>query len=141
MLIPTRAAIRTRIPSRIRRGLSRRGRRATSGRPGGGCRTAPLRIGSVGRVPVTGGIEDAATVVVAALAGGEVLLGQSVRSAERADGPAPLVDALAAHSPLDLVLGPAGYGLPLVPGERVGERELSLMLLLRSDEAGARAGI
>jgi predicted butyrate kinase (DUF1464 family) len=39
------------------------------------------------------------------------------------------------------VLGPAGYGLPLVPGERVGERELSLMLLLRSDEAGARAGI
>jgi predicted butyrate kinase (DUF1464 family) len=81
------------------------------------------------------------TIDVCALDGGEVLLDQSFRSAELADDPAPLVDALAAHSPLDLVLGPAGYGLPLVPGERVGERELSLMLLLRSDEAGARAGI
>jgi predicted butyrate kinase (DUF1464 family) len=39
------------------------------------------------------------------------------------------------------VFGPAGYGLPLVPGERVGKRELALMMLLRSDEAGAAAGI
>jgi predicted butyrate kinase (DUF1464 family) len=76
-----------------------------------------------------------------ALEGGEVLLDQSFPSAELALDPAPLVDALVAHGPLDLVVGPAGYGLPLVPGERVGERELSLMLLLRSDEAGARAGI
>ena len=71
----------------------------------------------------------------------EVLLDRSFRSADLALDPAPLVDALVAHTPLDLVLGPAGYGLPLVPGERVGERELSLMLLLRSDQAGARAGI
>jgi predicted butyrate kinase (DUF1464 family) len=76
-----------------------------------------------------------------ALDGEEVLLDQSFRSADLALDPAPLVDALVAHRPLDLVLGPAGYGLPLVPGERVGERELALMLLLRSDQAGARAGI
>jgi predicted butyrate kinase (DUF1464 family) len=81
------------------------------------------------------------SIDVCALDRGEVLLDESFRSAELARDPAPLIDALAAHRPLDLVLGPAGYGLPLVPGEQVGERELALMLLLRSDEAGARAGI
>jgi predicted butyrate kinase (DUF1464 family) len=81
------------------------------------------------------------SIDVCALDGGEVLLDQSFPSADLALDPAPLVDALVAHRPLDLVLGPAGYGLPLVPGERVGERELALMLLLRSDQAGARAGI
>src|SRR5919112_289000 len=81
------------------------------------------------------------SIDVCALDGGEVLLDQSFRSADLALDPAPLVDALEAHPPLDLVLGPAGYGLPLVPGERVGERELELMLLLRSDQAGARSGI
>jgi predicted butyrate kinase (DUF1464 family) len=78
---------------------------------------------------------------VCALDGGEALFDRSFRSADLALDPAPLVDALVAHRPLDLVLGPAGYGLPLVPGERVGERELGLMLLLRSDEARASAGI
>src|SRR5215211_5658595 len=81
------------------------------------------------------------SIDVCAFDDGEVLLDQSFRSADLATDPAPLVDALVAHRPLDLVLGPAGYGLPLVRGERIGERELSLMLLLRSDQAGARAGI
>jgi predicted butyrate kinase (DUF1464 family) len=81
------------------------------------------------------------SIDVCALDDGEVLLDQSFRSADLALDPAPLVDALLAHRPLDVVLGPAGYGLPLVPGEQVGERELALMLLLRSDEAGADTGI
>jgi predicted butyrate kinase (DUF1464 family) len=81
------------------------------------------------------------SIDVCALDGGELLLEESFPSSELARDPAPLVDALQAQGPLDLVLGPAGYGLPLVPGERVGERELGLMLLLRSDEAGVRAGI
>src|ERR687887_2353908 len=81
------------------------------------------------------------SIDVCALDGGEVRFERSFRSADLALDPAPLVDALAAHRPFAPVLGPAGYGLPLVPGERVGERELSLMLLLRSDQAGARAGI
>jgi predicted butyrate kinase (DUF1464 family) len=81
------------------------------------------------------------SIDVCALDGGEVLLDETFRSADLALDPGPLVDALVAHRPLDLVLGPAGYGLPLVPGERVGERELGLMLLLRNDQAGARAGI
>jgi predicted butyrate kinase (DUF1464 family) len=92
--------------------------------------------------PRVAGIDPGTVSIdVCALAGDEVLLEESFRSADLALDPAPLVDALVAHRPLDLVLGPAGYGLPLVPGERVGDRELGLMLLLRSDEAGAHAGI
>jgi predicted butyrate kinase (DUF1464 family) len=81
------------------------------------------------------------SIDVCALAGGEPLLDESFRSSDLALDSSPLVDALKAQGPLDLVLGPAGYGLPLVPGERVGEHELGLMLLVRSDEAGARAGV
>jgi predicted butyrate kinase (DUF1464 family) len=66
---------------------------------------------------------------------------QSFPSAELGADPAPLVDALRAHAPFDLVLGPAGYGLPLVPGAEVGERELALMVLKRADEPAARIGI
>ena len=43
--------------------------------------------------------------------------------------------------PFELVLGPAGYGLPLVPVEQVGERELALMLLVREDEPEGRVGV
>jgi predicted butyrate kinase (DUF1464 family) len=92
--------------------------------------------------PRVAGIDPGTVSIdVCALDGGEALLDQSFRSADLALDPAPLVDALVAQQPLDLVLGPAGYGLPLVPGARVGERDLGQMLLLRSDEAGARAGI
>jgi predicted butyrate kinase (DUF1464 family) len=92
--------------------------------------------------PRVAGIDPGTVSIdVCALDGGEVLLEQSFRSADLAHDPAPLVDALVAHRPYDLVVGPAGYGLPLVPGEGVGDRELALMLLLRSDEAGAQAGI
>jgi predicted butyrate kinase (DUF1464 family) len=65
----------------------------------------------------------------------------SFRSAELGADPAPLVDALRAYAPFDLVLGPAGYGLPLVPGAEVGERELALMVLKRADEPAARVGV
>jgi predicted butyrate kinase (DUF1464 family) len=81
------------------------------------------------------------SIDVCALDGGELLFDESFRSADLALDPTPLVDALLAHGPLELVLGPAGYGLPLVPGERIDERELGLMLLVRSDEAGTRTGV
>jgi len=58
-----------------------------------------------------------------------------------ADDPSPLLEALRAYAPYDLVLGPAGYGLPLVPAEQVGERELALMVLKRADEPAKGAGI
>jgi predicted butyrate kinase (DUF1464 family) len=92
--------------------------------------------------PRVAGIDPGTVSIdVCALDGGELLFDASFPSADLALDPAPLVDALLAQGPLDLVLGPAGYGLPMVPGERVGERELGLVLLLRRDEAGARAGV
>jgi predicted butyrate kinase (DUF1464 family) len=78
---------------------------------------------------------------VCVLDGGRPVLERSLRTAELGDDPAPLVDALGPHAPYDLVLGPAGYGLPLVPASDVGERELALMVLKRADEPEARAGI
>ena len=78
---------------------------------------------------------------VCALDGGEVTLERSFRTADVGADPAMLVEALMDCGPFELVLGPAGYGLPLVPVERVGERELALMLLLREDEPRGRVGV
>jgi predicted butyrate kinase (DUF1464 family) len=78
---------------------------------------------------------------VCALDGGEVVLEQSFRTADVSADPALLVDALVDNGPFELVLGPAGYGLPLVPVERVGDRELALMVLVREDEPHSPAGI
>jgi predicted butyrate kinase (DUF1464 family) len=78
---------------------------------------------------------------VCGLDGGEVFLERSFRTADVGADPALLVEALVDHGPFELVLGPAGYGLPLVPVERVGERELALMLLVREDEPPGRVGV
>jgi predicted butyrate kinase (DUF1464 family) len=78
---------------------------------------------------------------VCVLDDGEVVLERSFRTAEVGADPALLVKALVDHGPFELVLGPAGYGLPLVPVERVGERELALMLLLRQDEPHGLVGV
>ena len=75
------------------------------------------------------------------LDGGRPLLETGFPSAGLGADPSPLVDALLAHGPFDLVLGPAGYGLPLVPVADVGESELALMVLKRADEPETGAGI
>ena len=78
---------------------------------------------------------------VCVLDNGEVVLERSFRTADVGADPAPLVGALVDHGPFELVLGPAGYGLPLVPVEHVGERELALMVLLREDEPHGPVGV
>jgi predicted butyrate kinase (DUF1464 family) len=78
---------------------------------------------------------------VCALEGGEIVLERSFLTAEVGADPGLLVAALADHSPFDLVVGPAGYGLPLVPVEQVGDRELALMMLVREDEAHGPVGV
>jgi predicted butyrate kinase (DUF1464 family) len=52
-----------------------------------------------------------------------------------------LVSALVQQGPFDLVLGPSGYGLPLVAASDVGERELALMVLVRADEPERHVGV
>jgi predicted butyrate kinase (DUF1464 family) len=78
---------------------------------------------------------------VCVLDGGEVVLERSLRTADVGVDPGPLVELLVDHGPFELVLGPAGYGLPLVPGEQVGERELALIVLLREDEPHGPVGV
>jgi predicted butyrate kinase (DUF1464 family) len=78
---------------------------------------------------------------VCVLDGGEVTLERSFSTADVGADPELLVDALVAHGPFELVLGPAGYGLPLVPVDQVGERELALMVLVREDEPHDRVGV
>jgi len=78
---------------------------------------------------------------VCVLDDGEVILERSFSTEAVGVDPAPLVETLTGHGPYQLVLGPAGYGLPLVPAEQVGERELELMVLLRADEPRGRVGI
>jgi predicted butyrate kinase (DUF1464 family) len=78
---------------------------------------------------------------VCVLDGGEVVLERSFRTVDVGADPAPLVRVLVDHGPFELVLGPAGYGLPLVPGEQVGEREFALMVLLREDEPHGPVGV
>ena len=78
---------------------------------------------------------------VCVLDDGEVLLERSFRTADVAADPAALVETLTGHGPFELVLGPAGYGLPLVAAEEVGEREFELMVLLRADEPHGPVGV
>jgi predicted butyrate kinase (DUF1464 family) len=78
---------------------------------------------------------------VCGLDGGEVLFERSFPTAEVGADPAMLVEALVGHGPFELVVGPAGYGLPMVPVEQVGDRALALMLLLREDEPHGRVGV
>ena len=52
---------------------------------------------------------------VCVLDDGEVVLERSFSTEDVGADPAPLVETLLEHGPFDLVLGPAGYGLPLVP--------------------------
>ena len=78
---------------------------------------------------------------VCVLDDGEVILERSFRTVDVGADPQLLVDALADVGPFELVLGPAGYGLPLVPVAEVGERELALMLLLREDEPHGPVGV
>jgi predicted butyrate kinase (DUF1464 family) len=78
---------------------------------------------------------------VCVLDDGDVILERSFSTEDVGADPELLVKALVDEGPFDLVLGPAGYGLPLVAAEQVGERELALMLLVREDEPHGRVGV
>ena len=78
---------------------------------------------------------------VCVLDAGDVVLERSIPTADVGADPALLVETLIDHGPFEVVLGPAGYGLPLVPVAQVGERELALMLLVRADEPHGRVGV
>ena len=70
-----------------------------------------------------------------------IVLDQSINSPELSRNPNVLIEAVRACMPFDLATGPSGYGVPLLRGGEIGDRELALMMLVRADESGKRVGI
>lgn len=73
---------------------------------------------------------------ICGLEDGQVFLDTSIPSAEVAANPHLLVDTLLAARPLDLVIGPSGYGLPWVTIEDFDARDLFLFILVDERERG-----
>ena len=57
------------------------------------------------------------------------------------DDPEAPVRWLRDRGPFDLIAGPSGYGLPLVPAADCTDSQLALMSLVRPDECGAATGV
>ncbi len=57
------------------------------------------------------------------------------------DDPEALRRLLRRWSPIDLIAGPSGYGLPLIRGQDVTEADVDLMALTRPDERGREMGV
>jgi len=60
--------------------------------------------------------------------GEEIILDSSVPVPEVAQNPKVLLDTVTSVSPLDMIVGPSGYGLPPTPVKDITERELTLMV-------------
>ena len=60
--------------------------------------------------------------------GEKIILDSSVPVPKVAQAPNVLLDTVTSAFPLDMVVGPSGYGLPLTPIKDITERELTLMV-------------
>ena len=60
--------------------------------------------------------------------GGKVILDTSVPVPEVAQNPNVLLDTVRSVFPLDMIVGPSGYGLPVTPIKDITEKELTLMV-------------
>ncbi len=70
------------------------------------------------------------------IAGERLILDESIPTAQVIADPQTLVERLASVAPVELVLGPSGYGLPWVPLSQMEKRELDLALLSYRRERG-----
>jgi len=60
--------------------------------------------------------------------GEEVILDTTVPVPEVAANPTVLVDTVRSAFPLDMIVGPSGYGMPVTPIRDITERELTMMV-------------
>src|SRR5256884_2463584 len=72
---------------------------------------------------------------------GHLFLDRSWPTAEALAGPAPFVAELEAAGPLDLVVGPSGYGLPITRVQDITEEALRLAFLAAPGETGGIGGL
>ena len=81
------------------------------------------------------------SIDVCGLDEGRVFLDRSLPTAEALADPRMLVDLLEGAGALDLVLGPSGYGLPLVAARDLTETDLRLAYLIAEGDSGGIGGL
>src|SRR5438034_1826302 len=72
---------------------------------------------------------------------GRLFLDRSWPTAEALADPAPFVAELDAAGPLDLVVGPSGYGVPITRVQDITEEALRLAFLAAPGETGGIGGL
>ncbi len=72
---------------------------------------------------------------------GAVFLDASIPSTEIAANPQILIDHLVSAKPLDLIIGPSGYGLPWVSIEEFSQRDLFLFILKKRGRVSVLGGM
>jgi predicted butyrate kinase (DUF1464 family) len=75
------------------------------------------------------------------LAGDTVFLDRAVETAAALADPAAFLTLLYEVAPVDLIVGPSGYGLPLVPGLELTEDDVRLAVLSEAGENGGLGGL
>jgi predicted butyrate kinase (DUF1464 family) len=81
------------------------------------------------------------TLDLCGLSDGRLTLDQSWSTPEALAHPERLLELLADQAPLDLIVGPSGYGLPLRRAAEASEEDLRLAFLAPEDEAGGILGL
>jgi predicted butyrate kinase (DUF1464 family) len=81
------------------------------------------------------------SIDVCGLEDGRLVLDRSWPTADALGHPDKLIQALRSMGEPDLVAGPSGYGLPLVPAERATEEDWRLAFLAPPGEEGGPSGL
>jgi predicted butyrate kinase (DUF1464 family) len=81
------------------------------------------------------------SIDVCGLAGDTVFLDRAVETTAALADPAAFLTMLYEVAPVDLIVGPSGYGLPLVPGLELTEDDVRLAVLSESGDTGGLGGL
>jgi len=81
------------------------------------------------------------TIDLCGLADGAVWLDRTLPTGEALADPPAFLALLSEGHPTDLIAGPSGYGLPLLPAAQVTERDLRLAYLAREGDEGGIGGL
>src|SRR5215211_913105 len=93
-------------------------------------------------MPRVAGIDPGTlSIDVCGLDDGRLFLDAAWPTAELLADPGPLLEALLSAGPVDLVVGPSGYGLPLSPARHVSDDELRLAFLAPAGESSGIEGL
>ena len=76
---------------------------------------------------------------ICGLEGDRVFLERSIPTAEITANPQILLDLLLSTAPVDMIVGPSGYGLPWVKAQNLTPRDIDLLLLSDERDRGREA--